>query len=848
MTQTLDDNTEQMENFDSAATENEDEMTEGWLAFWWNTMVSWLRNRSVEQWGYAAVFLLGAFLRFWQLGAKPLHHDESLHAYFSLMFLENPSSYVYDPLLHGPFQFHIIPIFYILGKILGLPGNGANDFTVRILPALMGTGMLLIPWLLREPLGKWGAFAMAVLLAVSPSFVYYSRFVRDDIYVACFTLLTAAAVIQYTQTRQTRWLLISIASIVLSYTAMENTLFVIGIFGAYLIALLIWDLGEFLGKTVFSRYFAPRDQSLAGRILTIGPFALLMAGLGLIGLKSLSSLSATINQLAAAHTGATDPLNPDVTIQRYESFAVILLVLVSLAVCIGSIGMLIINFQNQQDPFTPSQNTRLRRIFNPQNYPVVSAMLNISWMQWFLMYVTAWICFVAFFWVIPANIYSFSAWGQGFTTGVGKGMLQGVYYWLEQQHVARGGQPWYYYLVLIPLYEQAILVFGLAGLVMSLIKPNKFRLFLVWWFIATLILYSWAGEKMPWLVVHILLPLAALAGVAINWLAVTVISGVKKWWKPSKALLFASGVAILLALASESVASVMAFAVWLSLAAIVCISAAIIIEQYYRKRITQSVFQGKPAPKLLSERKVLAFKNIVAATGLVLLGILLIPTIWNMAQVSFVEPAMAPNEMLIYVQTTPSVLATMQKIAELDRIVNHGKQLYTISIGVTPGAVWPFAWYLHQYTNVIYNYSPTMNGAKPDIILAGLNGSGQAILTNDAQIYTGKQYPLRWWWDESYKLPQCSAVKTSQCSETSAWPTGVGPFLWISYGAYPPQPACHTLNDPKCSALNDSFSGSAAAQRFWNWLWLRQNISGTQPGSTDYMFFVTKALASKVAP
>jgi len=40
------------------------------------------------------------------LGAKPLHHDESMHAYFSLLFAQHPETYAYDPLLHGPFQFH----------------------------------------------------------------------------------------------------------------------------------------------------------------------------------------------------------------------------------------------------------------------------------------------------------------------------------------------------------------------------------------------------------------------------------------------------------------------------------------------------------------------------------------------------------------------------------------------------------------------------------------------------------------------------------------------------------------------------------------------------------------------
>src|SRR5689334_16968955 len=37
-------------------------------------------------WG---VILLAAILRFWALGARPLHHDESLHAYYSRLLLLN---------------------------------------------------------------------------------------------------------------------------------------------------------------------------------------------------------------------------------------------------------------------------------------------------------------------------------------------------------------------------------------------------------------------------------------------------------------------------------------------------------------------------------------------------------------------------------------------------------------------------------------------------------------------------------------------------------------------------------------------------------------------------------------
>jgi hypothetical protein len=34
----------------------------------------------LEYWGNVAVTLLGGGLRFWDLGPKPLHHDENMHA------------------------------------------------------------------------------------------------------------------------------------------------------------------------------------------------------------------------------------------------------------------------------------------------------------------------------------------------------------------------------------------------------------------------------------------------------------------------------------------------------------------------------------------------------------------------------------------------------------------------------------------------------------------------------------------------------------------------------------------------------------------------------------------------
>ena len=44
--------------------------------------------------------------------------------------------------------------------------------------------MVPLPALLRSQIGRVGAFAAAAALAFGPTFLYYSRFAREDIYFA----------------------------------------------------------------------------------------------------------------------------------------------------------------------------------------------------------------------------------------------------------------------------------------------------------------------------------------------------------------------------------------------------------------------------------------------------------------------------------------------------------------------------------------------------------------------------------------------------------------------------------------------------------------------------------------
>lgn len=820
----------------------------------------WFRARTFDQWFFFGIFFLAAVLRFWGLADKPLHHDESLHAYYSWQFLINPSGYQYNPLLHGPFQFHIIPFFYALGHLLGLAHNGVNDFTVRILPALMGLAMVPMPYFLRRQLGRYGAMVAAVLLAVSPAFVYYSRFVRDDIYVTCFTLLIVVAAIQYSQTARLGWLLAGVAALVLSFTAMENTFFTIAVFGSFFIALVLWDLGLPLGRGLTHN---ARRQQAAGGVTLLIPATVLGGVLAWLGLRWLGNLSTTINTLTERYKNTpNDPRNPDVIILHWEQTAFLIAVIVCLIICVVAVVGLTMRL-TRKDDFVPAP--RWHHWVDPQRQPVLETLLCTDWVRWFLGFVVGVLLFAVFFVDLPQHATSLTEWSDGVKNGVGRGMLQGIYYWLEQQHVARGGQPWYYYLILIPLYEPLILVFGLAGIVRAFVQPTRFRLFLVFWFAANMGLYSWAGEKMPWLVIHILLPLLLLAASALDWVISAVLTEARTWWRPTRALVGFGAVAPVVGFISVTVASTMFFVILTSVLAIIALSVAFVVEQRHQGQgMRTPAFAGMPATarygQAATQPEWMAATRKVAAVGSLVLAVaLLVPMVWNMQRVSFYEPSVAPNEMLVYVQTTTAVQRTMDKIDALDKQLYGGH--HKLKVAVTPDGVWPFVWYLSDYPLVLdknnvwqsgawINYTASATGPKPDVIIGGYSDGSQNIPEVFPNTYTSQQYALRWWWDESYKLPLCTKEKSTQCLTNPPLGTGVGPLLWISYGANPP-PACADLNNLKCSTLNSQPNGAAAAQRYWSWLWQRHNISGVaiDPKSyTDFLLYIRTDLTKYVQP
>jgi hypothetical protein len=171
--------------------------------------------------------------------------------------------------------------------------------------------------------------------------------------------------------------------------------------------------------------------------------------------------------------------------------------------------------------------------------------------RWWIIGGVYWLLFVFFFTTMFTN-----------GAGLGTGVIGSLAYWLEQQDVQRGGQPWYYYLqITLPIYEFLPVILSLAagaigvgGLLKSLFAksnqapvtvdeeeaedtpleaddeqedvgvpsrppldldaPLSFPVFgfTAYWAITLLISLSLAGEKMPWITTHFTVPLILLGG------------------------------------------------------------------------------------------------------------------------------------------------------------------------------------------------------------------------------------------------------------------------------------------------------------------------------------------------
>ena len=173
-----------------------------------------LRDRPATAWvlGVTAFALLA---RLWSLGSRVAHQDEARVAYWAARYLAN-GVWEYRPIVHGPF------LTQVDAAVFGL--LGANDFTMRLVVALVGGLLPLVALLFREHLRDSEQVALALVLAANPLLLYYSRFMRNDVLLAGFMLAALGFFVRTLDTRKPRYLFAGVAVFALAFTTKENAL------------------------------------------------------------------------------------------------------------------------------------------------------------------------------------------------------------------------------------------------------------------------------------------------------------------------------------------------------------------------------------------------------------------------------------------------------------------------------------------------------------------------------------------------------------------------------------------------------------------------------------------------
>ncbi|MBC7248934.1 MAG: TIGR03663 family protein [Anaerolineae bacterium] len=606
-----------------------------WFQFNWETTA------------YALIVLVAIISRFWDLGARTISHDESLHALYSYKLYAG-EGYIHNPMMHGPFLFHANALIYFL--------FGVNDYTARIVPAIFGVALVLLPLLLRKELGRWGALVASLMFLISPSILYYSRYIRNDVYMVVWAMLMVIALFRFMDDRRNRWLYLGTVATVLSLCTKE-TAFIFGFIAITFMALVVlWEVvGE---RRAIWLYVA-----LTALTLVTGTLALV--------LRRSAALSAASGPTFAQRAAPLLAL----------SAGIFLAALVSVPLMSG-----------RRRPFLSSVGTL-------QWWPLVSCLI-LGAIIFSLLYTT--------FLTNPGGLYT--------------GTVYAVRYWLAQQDVKRGGQPWFYYGLLLPMYEFLPLLFGLGAMAYYLITGRVrraeaededaaekggngspyFVAFAVYWTVTSVVIYSWAGEKMPWLVVHLAQPFIILAARFIgdvleraDWRTIVRRGGVVLALLLVLVLFAAITLVAVVPFQGMSIWDLQDTAQWLAALA-VGIGLAAIAVRYGR----QVGWQGS--------------RQVAFATALILLSLF---TVRFSYMASFINYDTA-KELLVYAHGGPDVKRVMNEIAEISRRTVGDDT--SIKVAYSSDATWPFEWYLRDYSNrVFFGTNPTREALDAPVVIVG---------------------------------------------------------------------------------------------------------------------------------
>lgn len=713
-----------------------------------------------ERLAFAAILIVAFISRFAMLEPRVMSHDEISHVYYSYNYYRG-LGFQHNPLMHGTFQFHVMALNYFL--------FGATDATARFPAALSGVIAVGLVWVFRRWLGRTGTLVAAALMAFSPYMLYYSRYVRNEAFVVVEGLLMLWAVFRYFEDRQARWLYLLAASLALHYTTKETAFIYDAILLLFLGARFVWD-------ALRARWHSPshRWAFLGGALVAVAGVGLALA----FFFRDLVRATKNISQGLAEVTPAGPAGGPLMLIGLVLGLLGVIMIAAALLASFGrrlrsefpSLDLLVVagtvtltqlpalflpveviaRYGDTSDPQSLLDPTAIQRLWVV--VPVillVAGAVGLAW-DWRRWSIAAGV-FAAIFIPLYTSLFSH---GLGLTTGA----VGSLAYWLGQQGVERGSQPWYYFLLLqIPIYEflpaigaLAAGVVGLRALVRGRAKSAdavegavggatagvSVPLFLGYWAFASLLAYSAAGEKMPWLTVHIALPMILLAGWAfgkfldsVNWRA----------FQEGKAWLVAGLLALsLLALAAalgyllgasppfrgvsyEEIQSTIGFLVSLGMG----IGAVV--------ALTYVAMGWSPA-------------DLARFAGVIVLGILFLLTARAAYRASFINYDNA-TEYLVYAHSATGSKTLLSQVEDLSLRTSDGLAL---DVAYDNETSYPYMWYLRDYTHVHpFGEAPGRDLLNYPVVIVGAGNWARVEPILGDRYYTF-EYTRMWWPMQDY--------------------------------------------------------------------------------------------------
>ncbi|HPA20549.1 MAG TPA: TIGR03663 family protein [Verrucomicrobiae bacterium] len=162
-------------------------------------------------WVSAAAVIVIAVVALWarvvNLGARPMHTDEAVHAAKFGELLQT-GGYRYDAAeYHGPILYYFnLPVAWLRGQRTLAE---LDEVTLRLVPAIFGTLLVLLCILASDGLGRGGAAWAAGFVAASPGLLYYSRYYIQEIPFVFFAFLLVGSGWRFSRRPSLGWALVA---------------------------------------------------------------------------------------------------------------------------------------------------------------------------------------------------------------------------------------------------------------------------------------------------------------------------------------------------------------------------------------------------------------------------------------------------------------------------------------------------------------------------------------------------------------------------------------------------------------------------------------------------------------